>query len=45
MNGTHLMVIGLAAAALLGLSAGEGSLFLMMASAAQAFRRQLRRIR
>jgi hypothetical protein len=35
MNGTHLMVIGLTAAALLDLHAGAGSLFLVMASAAQ----------
>jgi hypothetical protein len=35
MNGTHLMVIGLTAAALLDLHATSGSLFLVMASAAQ----------
>src|SRR5229473_3026694 len=35
MNATHLMLIGLTAAALLGLHAGAGSLFLVMASAAQ----------
>src|SRR5438093_7380508 len=35
MNGTHLMVIGLTAAALLDLHLGAGSLFLFMASAAQ----------
>src|SRR5206468_11387589 len=35
MNQTHLMVIGLTAAALLDLHAGAGSLFLFMASAAQ----------
>src|SRR5262249_60898013 len=37
MNGTHLMVIALGAAALLGLHADAGSLFLFMASAAQTF--------
>ena len=36
MNFTHPLMMGLAAAALLGLSAGEGSLFLTMAAAAQA---------
>ena len=36
MNFTRPLMMGLAAAALLGLSAGEGSLFLTMASAAQA---------
>src|SRR2546427_4810403 len=35
MNQTHLMVIGLTAAALLDLHLGAGSLFLFMASAAQ----------
>ena len=35
MNFTHPLMIGLAAAALLGLPLAEGSLFLMMASAAQ----------
>src|SRR5207249_5529910 len=35
MNGTHLMLIGLGAAALLDLHADAGSLFLVMASAAQ----------
>ena len=35
MNGTHLMVIALGAAALLDLHAGTGSLLLVMASAAQ----------
>ena len=35
MNRTHLMVIGLAAAALLGLHADTGWLFLIMATAAQ----------
>jgi pimeloyl-ACP methyl ester carboxylesterase len=35
MNGTHLMVISLTAAALLDLHVGAGSLFLVMASAAQ----------
>src|SRR5437764_14173496 len=35
MNGTHLMVIGLTAAALLDLHLGAGSLFLVLASAAQ----------
>ena len=36
MNFTHPLMMGLAAAALLGLSAGEGSLVLTMASAAQS---------
>ena len=35
MNGMHLVTIGFAVAALLGLHVGEGSIFLMMASAAQ----------
>ncbi|MGZ8436539.1 MAG: alpha/beta fold hydrolase [Candidatus Binatia bacterium] len=35
MNGMHLMVVGLFAAALLGVDAGEGWLFLLMATAAQ----------
>ena len=35
MNFTHPLMVGLAAAALLGLSAGDGSLFLTMAPAAQ----------
>jgi hypothetical protein len=35
MNGTHVILIGLTAAALLGLHAGAGALFLVMASAAQ----------
>ena len=37
MNGMQLIVIGLAAAALLGLHPDAGSLFLFMASAAQTF--------
>src|SRR5262249_14076628 len=37
MNGTHLMVIALGAAVLLGLHADTGSLFLFMASAVQTF--------
>src|SRR5262249_61395824 len=37
MNGTHLMVIALGAAALLGLHADAGSLFLFVASAAPTF--------
>ena len=36
MNGTQLMVIGLIAAAFLGLDADAGSLFLVMAAAAQS---------
>jgi pimeloyl-ACP methyl ester carboxylesterase len=35
MNGTHLMIIGLGAAALLGLHPESGSLFLFIAAAAQ----------
>src|SRR5262245_64730209 len=37
MNGTHLTIIALGTAALLGLHADAGSLFLFMASAAQTF--------
>ena len=39
MNGTHLMVIGLAAATVLDLHAGAGSLLLVMASAARLLAR------
>ena len=45
MNRTHGMVIGLAAAALLGLHAAAGSLFVVKATAAQTPTPEFRRIR